>query len=260
MKAIHGGQATNDQIAAHKIAAVRRGGMRPQAYVYPADRRATRDPLRRRVPRTRKRAELLAPVQKTNRQDTLPEFRKQPASKANRDGVAARCLDPAGQQNVDGDLALIDYDDQLLNDVELTVVQTAKQHDAQPLYRLQSVPGIGKILSAVLRYELPDITRFPRVQDVVSSCRRVKCAQASAGKRYGTSGAEVGNAALTGACSAAAVLFRRGNPAGRQSPARVERKHGQGKALTVLAHQRARAGYDLRKRDTVFALQKFLNG
>jgi hypothetical protein len=34
--------------------------------------------------------------------------------------------------------------------VELTIVQTAKQHKAHALSRLQSVPGIGKILRLVL--------------------------------------------------------------------------------------------------------------
>jgi hypothetical protein len=43
MKAIHGGKATNDKIDAHKIAALRRGGMRPQASGYPAEMRAPRD-------------------------------------------------------------------------------------------------------------------------------------------------------------------------------------------------------------------------
>ena len=62
-------------------------------------------------------------------------------------------------------------------------MQTAKQHDAQTLSRLPSVPGIGNILRVVLRYEMHDSTRFPRVQDVVSSCRWVTCAKASAGKR-----------------------------------------------------------------------------
>jgi transposase len=33
MKAIHGGKAKNDQIDAHKIAVLLRGGMLPQAYV-----------------------------------------------------------------------------------------------------------------------------------------------------------------------------------------------------------------------------------
>ena len=41
MKAIHGGKAKNDKIDAHKIAVLLRGGMLPQAYVYPAEMRAT---------------------------------------------------------------------------------------------------------------------------------------------------------------------------------------------------------------------------
>src|SRR5262249_18725402 len=151
-----------------------RGGMLPQAYVDPAGMRATRDLLRRRLHLTRKRAELLAHVQNTNSQSNLPEIGKKIAYKANRDGVAERFPEPAVQKSVEVDLALIDYDDQLLSDLELTILQTAKQHDAQSLYRLQSVPGLGKILSLVWLYEMHDITRFPRVQDFVSYCRLVK--------------------------------------------------------------------------------------
>ncbi len=47
-RAIHGGKAKNDRIDAHKIAALLRGGMMPQAYVYPREMRATRDLMRRR--------------------------------------------------------------------------------------------------------------------------------------------------------------------------------------------------------------------
>jgi len=43
MKAIHGGKAKNDKSDAQKIAVLLRGGMLPQAYVYPAAMRATRD-------------------------------------------------------------------------------------------------------------------------------------------------------------------------------------------------------------------------
>ena len=43
MQASHGGKAKNDQIAVHKMAALLRGGLLPQASVYPAARRATRD-------------------------------------------------------------------------------------------------------------------------------------------------------------------------------------------------------------------------
>jgi len=43
MKAIHGGNANHDTIASHTMAILRRGGLLPPAYVYPAPMRATRD-------------------------------------------------------------------------------------------------------------------------------------------------------------------------------------------------------------------------
>src|SRR5262249_46334843 len=124
--------------------------------------------------------------------------------------------------------------------------------------RLPSVPGIGKILSLVLLYEIHTIDRFPRVQDFVSYCRLVKCAKESAGKRYGTSGAKIGNAYLRWSFSEAAVLFLRTNATGQKYLARLEKKHGQGKALTVLAQKLARAVYYMLKRNTAFDMPMFL--
>jgi transposase len=258
MKAIHGGKAKNDKIDSQKIAVLLRGGMLPQAYVYPAVMRATRDLLRRRMHLMRKRAELLTHVQQTNSQYNLPEIGKKIAYKGNRDGIAERFPDPAVQKSIEVDLALMGYYDELLRDLELSIVQTAKQHDANTLYLLQTVPGIGKILSLVLLYEIHDIARFPRVQDFVSYCRLVKCAKESAGKRYGTSGTKIGNAYLKWAFSEAAVLFLRANPNGQKYLARLENKHGKGKALTVLAHKLARAVYYMLHRKTAFDMEKFL--
>jgi transposase len=259
MKAIHGGKAKNDKIDAQKIAVLLRGGMLPQAYVYPSEMRATRDLLRRRIHFMRKRAELLTHVQQTNSQYNLPAMGKKIAYKANRDGVSERFPDPAVQKSIAVDLALIDHYDQLLRDVELSILTTAKQHNANTLYLLRTVPGIGEILSLVLLYEIHDLQRFPRVQDFVSYGRLIKCAKESAGKRYGTSGSKIGNAYLKWAFSEAAVLFLRANPAGQKYLARLEKKHGKGKALTVLAHKLARAVYYMLKRQTAFAMHKFLN-
>jgi transposase len=260
MKAIHGGKAKHDKSDSQKIAALRRGGMLPQAYVYPAEMRATRDLLRRRTHLMRKRAELLAHVQNTNSQDNLPEIGKNIAYKANRDGVAERLADPAVQKNIEVDLALVTYDDQLLTDLELSIVKAAKHHDAHTLYLLQTMPGLGKILSLVLLYEIHHIERFPRVQDFVSYCRLVQCAKESAGKRLGTAGKNIGNAHLKWAFSEAAALFLRNNPAGQKYLARLEKKHDKGKALTILAHKLARAVYDMLKHQTAFDMEKFLHG
>jgi transposase len=139
------------------------------------------------------------------------------------------------------DLGLLTYDDPRLTDLELAIVKSATPHDAHTFSRLRSSPGVGKILALVLLDEIHDIHRFPRVQDVVSSCRVVKCAQDAAGKRYGTAGTTIGNASLTGAFSDAAVLFWRATPAGQRSLTRVENTHGPGQALTGLAPQLARA-------------------
>ena len=150
MRAIHGGNAKHDRIDAQKIAVLLRGGRLPQAYVYPAEMRATRDLLRRRVHLMRKRAELLTHIQNTNSQYNLPEIGKKLPYKANRDGVAERLADPAVQKSIEVDLALIGHYDHLLRDVELSVLKTAKPHDANTLYLRCTVPGIGEILSLVL--------------------------------------------------------------------------------------------------------------
>jgi transposase len=194
MKAIHGGKAKDEKIDVHKMAVLLRGGMLPQASVYPAEMRATRDLLRRRRSLTRKRAELLGRVQKTKSQDNLPEIEKTLADKANRTGVAGRFPDPAVQKSRDVDLALIGYDDPLLGDLELHLVKAAQQHDAQMVSLLQAVPGIGNILSLVLLSEMHAIARVPSVQAVASYGRLGKCAKESAGKRYGTAGTKIGHA------------------------------------------------------------------
>jgi transposase len=119
------------------------------------------------------------------------------------------------------------------------------------------VPGIGKILSLMLLYEIHDINRFPRGQDFVSYCRLVKCAKASGGKRLGTSGAKIGKAHLTWAFSDAAVLFLRNHPAAQKYLARLETKHDKGKALTILAQKLARAVYHMLKRKAAFDRETF---
>jgi transposase len=258
MKASHGGKAKHDRIDAHTMAVWLRGGMRPQASVDPAALRATRDRLRRRLHLLRQRAELLAHIHHTTSPSHLPASGKQLDYKAHREGVAERFLEPAVHTSMEVDLTRIGQYDRRLTDVARDRVQTAKAHEAQTFYRRRSIPGVGKILALVRRYEIHDLPRLPRVPECVSSGRLVQGAQESAGTRYGTSGTKIGTADLTWAFSDAAVLCLRNHPAGQQYLARVVQKHGQGNALTVLAHQWARAVYDLCTRDTAFDLDKCL--
>jgi transposase len=137
-------------------------------------------------------------------------------------------------------------------------LKTAKHHDAHTLYLLQTVPGIGKILSLVLRYEIHRIDRFPSVQDFASYCRLVKCNKESGGKRVGSSGKKIGKAHLKWAFSEAATLFLRNNPQGQKLLSRLEKKQDKGKALSILAHKLGRAVYGMLKRQVAFDMKMFL--
>jgi len=258
MKAIHGGKAKNDRIDAHKIAVLLRGGMLPQAYVYPPAMRATRDLLRRRLHFRRKRAELLAHIQHTTSQYNRPGFAKPLTYRANRTGVVDHFTEPSVQRSMQLDLDLLAHYDGVLRELDAFILRTATAHDPQTLARLRSVPGIGKILSLVILYEIQDIARFARPQQLASYARLVRCAHESAGKIRGAGGRKMGNAHLKWAFSEAAVGFIRLSPGGKRYYARLERKHGKGKALTVLAHKLARAVYHMWQRNQVFDEGTFL--
>jgi transposase len=258
MKAIHGGKAKNDRIDSHKIASLLRGGLLPQAYVYPAGMRSTRDLLRRRLHLVRKRGELLAHIQNTRAQYNLPAFERRLAYPANRDGVSAHFADLSVRKSIEVDLALIDQYDTLVVDLELTIIREAKRHDADAFHRLRSVPGIGKVLALTILYEIHDVKRFDRVQEFASYARLVKCVHQSAGKTLGTGGAKMGNVHLKWAFSEAAVLFLRHAAGGKKLLAGIENKHGKGKALSILAHKIGRAVFYMLSRGTVFSMEKFL--
>ena len=257
MKAIHGGKAKNDRVDSLKIATLLRGGMLPQAYAYPAGMRATRDLLRRRLHLVRKRGELLAHIQMTSHQYNLPPLGKRIAYPANREGVAAHFEDAAVRKSISLDLALLERYDELIRDLELDLVRRAKQHDPQAFQRLRSIPGVGKVLALTILYEIHDVRRFDRVQEFASYARLVKCAKESGGKKLGTGGAKMGNVHLKWAFSEAAVLFVRHSAEGKKLLAKLEKRFGKGKALSILAHKLGRAAYYMLARGTAFDAKRF---
>ena len=258
MKAIHGAKAKNDKIDSKKTAALLKGGLLPQAYVYPPAMRATRDLLRRRLHFVRHRGQLLAHIQNTHHQYNLPSPGKRIAYRANREGIGEGFADASVTKSLEADVALIDHYDTVIRDLELTVVRRARGHDLDSFERLKTVPGIGKVLALTILYEIGDITRFSRVQEFASYSRLVKCQKSSAGKIKGTSGAKIGNAHLKWAFSEAAVLFLAKCPEGKKLLARLERKHGKGKALSILAHRIGRAVYFMLQRKRAFDRDRFL--
>ena len=153
----------------------------------------------------------------------VPERGKKLASKAHRDGVAARFPAPAVPNRGAVDRALRACSDPRRRDGAWPMGQTATPHDAQTCYRVPSVPGIGKLVRCVRRDAMPARTRFPRGQACVAYGRLGTWAREAAGKRSGTAGAQRGHRYRTWACAAAAVLVLRKQPGGQQDRARGEK-------------------------------------
>lgn len=256
MKAIHGGKKKDDKLDSEKIARLMRGGTFPLSYVYPREMRATRDLVRRRMFLVRRRSELLAHVQMTNQQYNHDPFEKMLQYASNRD-VVDRFEEPSVRLSVEADLKTVNHYDRLLTQLEKELVRQATLHDPRASHLLRTIPGIGKILSLVLLYEIHTIDRFPSVGDFLSYARLVTPKQTSDGKVTGHSGAKIGNVHLKWAFSEAVLWMLRNSEDAKAFLKRKEKKYGKCRAMTMLARKIARAVYQMLKRNESFDAVKF---
>jgi transposase len=262
MKAIHGGKAKNDRIDAGKLARLLKGGNFPIAYAYPKGMRETRDLLRRRTYLVRKRAELMTHLQILNAQYNLAPYPKKLAYAANREEmkIAEQFGDQSVQKSAAADLAVIDRLDEVIGDVELYLTRTAKVDSVQTYHRLQTVPGVGKLLGLILLYEMHEAQRFESAGQFLSYSRLVRCTHESAGKKLGTGGKKIGNAHLRWAFAEAACLFVRRSERAKKWKQKQTAQRGSGKALAILAAKLARAVYHMLRKGEAFDEERFWNG
>jgi transposase len=262
MKLIYGAKAKNDQIDAGKIARLLKGGNFPLAYVYPKGMRETRDLLRRRSYLVRKRSALFTHLQILNGQYNLPPFPKKLSFAANRAElqIADRFTVPSVQQSAAVDLAVIDVLDEQIGKLELYLSRAAKVDDVQTYHRLQTIPGVGKVLALVLLYEIHDIGRFAGEGQFLSYARLVRPGHESAGKVVGSGGQKIGNAHLRWAFGEAACLFLRASARAKQWKEKQLKKRAEKGVLAILAARLARAVYHLWRKKEAFDEGRFWQG
>jgi transposase len=257
IKAIHGAKTKNDKIDSRKIAMLLRAGVLPQAYVYPAEMRSTRDLLRRREYFMHQHSELLAHIENTNTQYNFHPFEKSIVHRSNRSGIVERFADEMVATSVEADMQLLDVYHQILLGLEARVLKQARVHDPVALQLLRSIPGVGKVLALVILYEIHDISRFPSVGQFISYARLVKCPHESGGKRFGGKGNKIGNAHLKWAFSEAAVLFLRRNEAAQRYHQKLVSRYGKAKAMSIIAKKLGRVVYTMLKKRQPFDPKKF---
>jgi hypothetical protein len=203
----------------------------------------------------RRRGETLTHVSHLHHQYNLPPSKKlQYAS--NRDGIAETFNDPAVRFSVQTDIALLGDYDTRIREVELYLEQSAKVHDPNNFFLLQTIPGVGRIIGMTLLYEIHNIRRFPEMGDFLSYCRLVRGEHSSNGKSYGSPGRKMGNAYLKWAFSEIVPLLKRQSPEVKAWCERIEKKHGPARANSLLSVKLGRAVYCMLRRRQVFDLQR----
>jgi len=258
MRAIHGSKTKNDRIDSEKIAKLTAAGLLPRAYVYPRAHRSLRDLLRRRLRLVRQRAELQTHIRTVNAQFNLPPLGTKVRSKASRGALESQFEDRTARRSVEADLELIDHYTPLIGSIERYVETEADEVYRKERTILESITGVGKIISLTILLEIDRIQRFPSRQKFCSYARLVYPRSESDGKQYGSQGRKHGNPYLKWAFTEAAVYSAQWCEPIKGYLSRLERKYGAGKGKTILAHKLGRAVYYMLLRDKVFDLDKFL--
>jgi transposase len=259
MKAIHGAKVKNDKIDSEKIAKLMQGGMFPQAYVYPQGKRSVRDLLRRRLYFVRERADMFAHIQLLNHQVNNPALGQLSKSNYKRKNLKSRFNDTHILKSLDANMQLLEKYDEIIRELEVYILQHTRKEYRQELSIIQSIHGIGEIISLTILYEIDSIDRFSRIQDFVSYSRLIKCPHESGGKKYSGSNGKIGNPHLKRAFSSAATYVIKFNPEIRKRFDKLSRQKGQKLAYGIIARQVAETIFHLLKTKKVFDMKKFLS-
>ncbi|MGL1904350.1 MAG: IS110 family transposase [Fibrobacterales bacterium] len=257
MKMIHGSKVKNDKIDAQKIAQMIFAGLFPLAYSYPdKELRAIRDLLRRRMKLMHDRAELMTHIKILGHQINNSFGSLRLNYKYNRKDLEKAFENSSYRLNCEADLQLIDDYDRIIGRIEAKVKEEVTHRLPKELNIVQSIPGVGKIIGLALVLEIGDIKRFDTVQQFASYCRLVRCKHESAGKSNGHGPKKIGNPYLKWAFSEATCLLMKSSDQAKKHVKRLERKHGKGKAMSLLAHRIGRSVFTILKNEKVFDIDK----
>jgi transposase len=145
---------------------------------------------------------------------------------------------------------------QQIKTLEKAVQQRLKRTPAYA--QLQTVAGIGPILAQTIVLETGDMGRFPSVGNYASYCRCVGSTKISNGKRKGQGNIKNGHPYLEWASMEAAQFAIRFSPTVQRFSQRKQAKNHLMIARKAVAHQLARACYDMMRDLVPFEVQKAL--
>ena len=246
---------SDDRHDAFWLAEMMRLGILPEGYIYPKEDRPIRDLLRKRSHLVKLRTSLIISLQNIVSRNNGIKLKVGDVKALKTDRVAPLLAD-------NDDLALagkvsketIDFLTHQVKAIEHVVERKVKLRD--PYDRLLDVPGIGKILALTIMLETGPISRFEKVGNFVSYCRKVSSKWVSNDKAKGKGNKKSGNKYLAWAFSEAAEFARRLHDESRAYYNRKMQRTNFMTAHNALAHKLARASYYIMRDHVPFMTKK----
>lgn len=258
IKAVHTSKTKSDAHDAEVLARLLKGGNFPLAYAYPHERRGLRDLLRTRLRLVRQRAELYGHIHTVRRQLNLAPVGSDVKYLSKRDAAAQDIPDVHTRRGVETRLNLLAPLDTEIRRLERDIELAALEHYPTELAALQTIPGVGRIISLTILLEIDTVARFDTRQQFCSYARLITPKQESGGKIVGVGNSKCGNAWLKWAFSEAAVLSAQKDERMKKCLTRVQSKHGSGKGLSIFAHKLGRVVYHMLHTKKVFDIDRFV--
>lgn len=246
---------SDDRHDAFWLAEMLRLGILPEGYIYPKEDRPMRDLLRKRGHLVKLRTSLIISLQNIVSRNNGIKLKVGDVKALKTDRVA-----PLLANNEDLALAgkvskeSIDFLTRQIKAIEHVIEGKVKLRE--PYDRLLNVPGIGKILAITIMLETGPISRFDKVGNFVSYCRKVSSKWISNDKRKGKGNKKSGNKYLAWAFSEAAEFARRLHDESRAYYNRKMQKTNFMTAHNALAHKLARAAYYIMRDHVPFMSEK----
>jgi len=216
-------------------------GILPCGSIYDRKTRPVRDLLRRRMGLVHKRSSLYISFKSLYTRMTGENMSLARLKTLKPEEAAKLFKHPCDQLIAREMIELIERLIQSISLIEKTVLETASE--GSYYHKLQSIPGIGKILGLTITMETGDVGRFPDAGNFASYGRCVKSQRFSNNKKKGKNNDKCGNKFLAWAFVEAANFARRFDPQCRRFYDRKKAQVNNILATKALACKLAKAAW-----------------
>lgn len=254
VKQYEGLKHTNDEHDARWLAHLLRLEILPEGYIYPKEKRALRDLLRKRAQLVRYRAANIISVQNRIACCTGLRINGDRLGKLSDEEIDHLLPDANQALAVKSNLAVMQTLQDQIARVERDVLRQMRPDFS--FQKLQTVDGVGKILGLTISLETGDIGRFPTVGDYASYARCVNSKKISNGKKKGEGNRKNGNKYLAWAFVEAAHFAIRSQQGIRRFYQRKSAQRNKIVALKAVAHKLARACFGVMRDNVDFDVQR----